>query len=51
MNPTLVLVRANLAAALVRTGQTAQAEAVLRKALEFNPSFQPATEMLNRIAK
>jgi hypothetical protein len=51
MNPTLLLVRANLAAALLRTGHTGEARAVLQKALEFNPAFQPATEMLNRIAK
>ena len=42
INPAMVLVRANLAAALFRTGQAEQARAVMRKALEFNPSFQAA---------
>jgi tetratricopeptide (TPR) repeat protein len=51
MNPTLLLVRTNLAAALLRTGRTEEAQATLRKALEFNPAFQPAREMLNQIAK
>ena len=35
INPAMVLVRANLAAALFRTGQAEQARAVMRKALEF----------------
>jgi hypothetical protein len=51
MTPALLLVRANLAAALLRTGRAAEAQAALRKALEFNPAFQPAREMLKRIAK
>ena len=42
INPAMVLVRANLAAALFRTGQAEQARAVMRKALEFNPAFQAA---------
>ena len=37
INPAMVLVRANLAAALFRTGQAEQPRAVMRKALEFNP--------------
>jgi hypothetical protein len=49
INPTALLVRTNLAAALLRTGHAEQARATLRKALEFNPSFQPARELLNRI--
>jgi tetratricopeptide (TPR) repeat protein len=51
ISPTQLLVRVNLAAALLRTGQTEQARATLEKALEFNPSFQPARDLLNRIAK
>lgn len=51
INPTMLLVRVNLATALSRTAHTEQARATLRKALEFNPSFQPARDLLNRIAK
>ena len=51
ISPALLLVRTNLAAALLRAGQTEQARAILRKALEFNPSFQAARDLLNRITK
>ena len=51
INPAMVLVRANLAAALFRTGQAEQARAVMRKAPEFNPSFQAARDFLERTAK
>ena len=51
INPALVLVRPNLAAALLRTGHSEQARETLRKALEFNPSSQAARDLLNRIAK
>ena len=51
INPAMVLVRANLAAALFRTGQAEQAQAVMRKALEFNPSFQAARDFLEPTAK
>ena len=51
ISPALLLVRTNLAAALLRAGQTEQARATLRKALEFNPSFQAARDLLNRITK
>jgi hypothetical protein len=51
ISPALVLVRANLATALLRTGNAEQAQAELRKALEFQPSFQAAKELLNRITK
>jgi tetratricopeptide (TPR) repeat protein len=51
INPALVLVRANLAAALLRRGRTEQAQATLRQALEFQPSFEEARELLNRITK
>jgi cytochrome c-type biogenesis protein CcmH/NrfG len=50
-SPALLLVRVNLAEALLRTGRPEEAQAVLRKALEFNPAFQPARDLLNRIAK
>jgi len=51
ISPALVLVRQNLATALLRTGRPDQAQGILRKALEFNPSFQPATDLLNQIVK
>jgi Flp pilus assembly protein TadD len=51
ISPALVLVRANLATALLRTGHAEQAQATLRQALEFQPSFQEARDLLNRIAK
>jgi tetratricopeptide (TPR) repeat protein len=51
ISPALVLVRANLAAALLRTGHPEQAQATLRQALEFQPSFQEARDLLNRITK
>jgi Tfp pilus assembly protein PilF len=47
----LVLVRTNLATALLRTGHADQAQATLRQALEFQPSFQEARDLLNRITK
>jgi tetratricopeptide (TPR) repeat protein len=51
INPAMVLVRINLAKALLRTGHADQAEAVLRKALEFNPSFQEARDLLKQIGR
>jgi tetratricopeptide (TPR) repeat protein len=49
ISPALVLVRLNLAAALIRTGKALEARTVLEKALWFNPSFAAAREMLDRI--
>jgi hypothetical protein len=51
INPALVLVRTNLAAALLRTRQPEKARETLRKALEFNPTSQDARDLLNRISK
>jgi hypothetical protein len=51
ISPALVLVRQNLAVALLRTGHPDQAQTTLRQALEFNPSFQPAKDLLNQIVK
>jgi len=51
ISPALLLVRVNLATALLRTGHPDQAQETLRKALEFNPSFQPAADLLNQIVK
>ena len=51
ISPALVLVRVNLAAALLRTGHRDQARATLQRALEFQPSFQEARELLNRITE
>ena len=49
VNPAMTLVRVNLAAALLRTGQVEQARAALEKALEFNPASPEARELLSRI--
>lgn len=51
ISPALVLVRTNLAAALVRTGHADEAQATLRKALEFNPTLQAARDLLDQITK
>jgi tetratricopeptide (TPR) repeat protein len=51
ISPALLMVRVNLAEALSRAGGAEDAQGVLRKALEFNPSFQPARDLLNRITK
>jgi tetratricopeptide (TPR) repeat protein len=51
INPTLLFARTNLATALLRTGHAEQVRATLQKTLEFNPSFQPARDLLNRITK
>lgn len=48
-NPALLLVRVNLAVALLRTGQPEAARATLQKALEFNPSFPAARDLLSKI--
>jgi tetratricopeptide (TPR) repeat protein len=40
-NPALMLVRGNLAAALLRVGDRAGAKTVLDQALSFNPEFLP----------
>jgi Flp pilus assembly protein TadD len=51
ISPALVLVRFNLAVALLRTGQRAEARAVLERALEFNPSFNAARDLLAKIGQ
>jgi Flp pilus assembly protein TadD len=51
ISPALLPVRTNLATALLRTGHPDQAQETLRKALGFNPAFQPATDLLNQIVK
>jgi hypothetical protein len=51
ISPALLLVRVNLADALFRAGRSEEAQAALRKALEFNPAFQPAKDLLSRITK
>lgn len=43
--------RTNLATALLRTGHADEAQATLRQALEFQPSFQEARDLLNSIVK
>ncbi|HKD04599.1 MAG TPA: tetratricopeptide repeat protein [Bryobacteraceae bacterium] len=49
ISPALVLVRMNLAVALIKTGRPGEARPVLAKALEFNPSFTAARELLDQI--
>jgi tetratricopeptide (TPR) repeat protein len=49
ISPALVLVRFNLAVALTRTGKPLEARSVLEKALEFDPSFTAARDLLNKI--
>jgi hypothetical protein len=49
INPALLLTRTNLATALARIGRPEEARATLREALEFNPSFQEARDLMNRI--
>jgi Flp pilus assembly protein TadD len=51
INPALVLVRTNLATALLRTGRGEEAQATLRQALDFQPSFQEARDFLDRMTK
>jgi hypothetical protein len=46
ISPALVLVRLNLAVALIHEGRKAEARSVLQKALEFNPSFNAARDLL-----
>jgi cytochrome c-type biogenesis protein CcmH/NrfG len=46
ISPALVLVRLDLAVALIHEGRRDEARAVLQKALEFNPSFKPARDLL-----
>ena len=51
ISPALLFVRVNLADALSRTGQAEEAKLVSQKALEFDPTFQPARDLLKRITK
>lgn len=51
ISPALLLTRQNLAIALLRAGHPEQAQAELRQALEFNPSFQEARDLLEKIGK
>ncbi len=49
ISPALVLVRLNLAVALTKVGRETEARSVLEKALEFNPSFTSARNLLDQI--
>src|SRR5262249_53892083 len=49
ISPGLVLTRLNLATAQWRAGRAEEAKATLRKALEFNPAFQEARDLLGKI--
>ena len=48
-NPGLVLVRFNLAGALIRMGDFQDAQRQLERTLEFNPSFAAAARLLDEI--
>ncbi len=48
-NNGLELVRLNLSLALLKTGDTSAAEANLRKALDLNPAFPQAIELLHKL--
>jgi predicted CXXCH cytochrome family protein len=50
LNPAMVLVRVNLAKALLRTGNPAEAKAALEKALQFNPTSPEARDLLSQIS-
>ena len=49
ISPGLVLVRMNLAVALIRVGRRTEARSVLEKALELNPAFTAARTLLHQI--
>ena len=49
LNPAMVLVRVNLAQALVRTGNASEARTELERALRFNPASPEARGLLSRI--
>jgi Tfp pilus assembly protein PilF len=51
ISPALGLVRLNLAVALLHRGQTGEARSVLEKALELNPSFTAARDLLEQIRR
>jgi predicted CXXCH cytochrome family protein len=49
LNPAMILVRVNLAQALLRTGKTGDARAELEHALHFNPVSPEARALLSQI--
>ncbi len=49
LNPAMVLVRVNLAKALLRTGNPVEARGEVEKVLRFNPGSPEAREMLSQI--
>jgi hypothetical protein len=51
ISPALPLTRLNLAGAQWRSGQADDAQETLRKALEFNPAFQEARNLLDMIVR
>jgi hypothetical protein len=51
ISPALVLVRYNLAVALIQTGRREEAREILSKALEFNPWFAAADKLLAEIRR
>ena len=50
-NAGLLLVRLNLSAAYLKIGDRLSAERHLKQALDLNPAFAPAREMLNQLQK
>ena len=51
INPGMTLVRVNLATALLRTGQTDEARAMVAKALELNPASPEARELARSLER
>jgi tetratricopeptide (TPR) repeat protein len=49
ISPALVLTRLNLATAQWRAGRIEEARATLRKALQYNPSFQEVRDLLDKL--
>lgn len=51
LNPAMVLVRVNLAKALLRTGDAVEAKAEVEQALRFNPASPEARALLTQIQR
>jgi tetratricopeptide (TPR) repeat protein len=51
LSPALVLVRLNLATALVQKGQAERARTELQRALEFQPTLREARDLLEKLGR
>lgn len=51
LNPAMTLVRVNMATALLRTGQVAEARSMVDKALELNPASPEARELARQLLR